>query len=295
VSDQFYRAFEDRYRGSRDTVKARLTRYLGFVEPVARRHPGASALDLGCGRGEWLEVLAGTRLQPLGVDLDDEMLDVARALGLPVAQADVLEYLESVPADSQAVVTAFHLVEHLPFTAVRHIVAESLRVLKPGGLLIMETPNPENIAVATCGFYLDPTHHHPIPPRLLYFVAEYHGFHRVKVVRLQESIELLQREVPTLCEVLQGASPDYAIVAQKKADTAVLADTEKQFAADYGLTLETLAARYDQGMQAKVREAEDHVALARREIDALVGSTSWKVTKPLRWLTGTIRALVKKG
>jgi O-antigen chain-terminating methyltransferase len=272
-----------------------LARYLDFIEPVARRHPGAGTLDLGCGRGEWLETLSGTGLQPFGIDVDVDMLDVCRAIGLPVVQGDAMDYLKDVESDSLAVITAFHLVEHLPFSSVRRIVAEALRVLRPGGLLIVETPNPENIAVATCEFYLDPTHIHPIPPNLLHFVAEYQGFHRVMIVRLQESAELQLRGAPTLCEVLQGASPDYAIVAQKAADVAILADVDSPFAQDYGLTLETLAARYDLAMQAKVRAAEREVAQARAEVDALVNSSSWKMTQPLRWLADTVRAWKEKG
>ena len=85
----------------------------------------------------------------------------------------------------------------------------------PGGLLIMETPNPENIVVATRNFYLDPTHQRPIPPMLLAFVAEYAGFARVKTLRLQESKELVNKGDVSLQDVFAGASPDYAVVAQK--------------------------------------------------------------------------------
>jgi O-antigen chain-terminating methyltransferase len=301
MSDQFYRAFEDRHRGSRDVIKGRLAPYLPFIQPLAEQYPGAPALDLGCGRGEWLEILATTGLSPLGVDQDEDMLDACRVLGLTACQGDAIEYLAALPDNSQAIVSAFHVVEHLSFDDLRKLAAEALRVLKPGGLLIMETPNPENIAVATCNFYLDPTHERPIPPDLLSFVAEYHGFQRVKIVRLQESTELAQCATPALKDVLQGVSPDYAVIAQKEANTDILAATHGVFDQEYGLTLETLSARYDLSTQLKVQHAEARVyqleaqaSQLEGQIHALVNSNSWKLTRPLRWVSEKLRFLVAK-
>ncbi|MGE9641913.1 class I SAM-dependent methyltransferase, partial [Escherichia coli] len=78
------------------------------------------------------------------------------------------------------------MVEHIGFANVQLLIEESFRVLKPGGLLILETPNPENIVVASSSFYLDPTHTQPIPNQLLAFLTEYTGFNRTKILRLQE-------------------------------------------------------------------------------------------------------------
>lgn len=308
MSDHFYRAFEDRHRGSRAIIKSRLAPYLPFVQPLAEQYPGAPALDLGCGRGEWLEVLAPTDLTPLGVDCDEDMLNVCHVLGLSVYQGDAIEYLCTLPVNSQAIVTAFHVVEHLSFGDLRKLVAEAVRVLKPGGLLIMETPNPENIAVATCHFYLDPTHRRPIPPALLSFVAEYHGFRRIKIIRLHESTELAQCEAPALKDIFQGVSPDYAVIAQKEAAADMLATTQMAFDQECGLTLETLSARYDVTTQLKVQQAEarvyqlefqaseleDQASQLAGQIYALVNSNSWKLTKPLRWVSEKLRFLVAK-
>ena len=82
MSDGFYRAFEERYRGSRELIKVRLTAYLPFVEPLLEAYPTAEAIDLGCGRGEWLELLAGSGFKPMGVDLDKAMLEACFELGL---------------------------------------------------------------------------------------------------------------------------------------------------------------------------------------------------------------------
>jgi len=259
MSDGFYRAFEERHRGSRELIKGRLAAYLPFVESLLEVFPVAATIDLGCGRGEWLELLAESGFKPVGVDLDKGMLEACLERGLQVEQGDALAYLSALPDESQVVVSAFHVVEHITFDHLRTLVAEALRVLKPGGLLIMETPNPENIVVATRNFYLDPTHQRPIPPMLLAFAAEYAGFARVKTLRLQESKELVNKDDVSLHDVFAGASPDYAVVAQKHATDDVLALTSDVFSIDYGLSLDNLLSRWDgrfERLETKAQQAE---------------------------------------
>lgn len=94
--------------------------------------------------------------------------------------------LQSQADQSLIALTGFHIAEHLPFEVLQLLVMHTLRVLKPGGLLILETPNPENVSVGTCSFYMDPTHNHPLPPPLLEFLPIHYGFNRAITVRLQE-------------------------------------------------------------------------------------------------------------
>lgn len=266
MSENFYRAFEDRHRGSRDLIKSRLRVYAPFIQPLKELDGEAKAIDLGCGRGEWLELITGLGFQPVGVDLDQGMLDACHELGLQVEQGEALSFIAALPDDSQSLVSAFHLVEHVTFEQLRALVSQALRVLKPGGLLIMETPNPENILVATKDFYLDPTHQRPIPPALLAFLPEYYGFARTKILRLQESRELADATHLTLENVLGGASPDYAVVAQKAATEHVMTQFDVPFSTEYGVSLETLATRYQQ--QADARFAQAGNAARKAEIQA---------------------------
>jgi 2-polyprenyl-3-methyl-5-hydroxy-6-metoxy-1,4-benzoquinol methylase len=284
MSDDFYSAFEDRRRGSRELIRSRLEFYLPFILPLCEQYPAAPALDLGCGRGEWLEVLAMAGFMPFGVDLDEGMLNACHDLGLPVSKYEAVSYLSTLPENSQAVVSAFHVVEHISFGQLRLLVSEALRVLKPGGLLILETPNPENIIVATRHFYLDPTHRHPIPPDLLSFVSEYSGFKRFKTLRLQESKELMEREALTLVDVLGGASPDYAVVAQKEADSALMTSTAAVFDQEHGLTLETLSARYDNALQLRIQQAEARTESLSQELAQVRASYSWRIEKSFRMM-----------
>lgn len=263
MSDSFYRSYEDRYRGSRDLIKSRLRAYADFIAPLAILYHPAVALDLGCGRGEWLELLGEAGFVASGVDLDEGMLAACRERALNVEMANAVSSLRALPNDSMALVSAFHLVEHIPFAEVQTLIREALRVLQPGGLLIMETPNPENLVVGASSFYMDPSHVRPVPPQLLEFVVEYSGFLRQKIVRLQESPQLHTAAPIGLINVLDGVSPDYAVVAQKSAAPDVLTQFDAPFQADYGIALAALAQRYEH--QQEQRRAELHVGLAQLE------------------------------
>ena len=236
MSDQFYRAFEEKFRGPRGLIQQRLEVYLPFVQPVCAAYPEALVLDLGCGRGEWLELLQKNGIAAMGVDLDTGMLEACQQINLKVQCQDALESLKQLQDGSASVVSAFHLVEHLPFDRVKDLVAECHRVLKPGGLLIMETPNPENFMVATHNFYLDPTHLRPIPPDLLAFVPEYLGYESVKILRLQETAGVKTHPNLSMLDVLTGASPDYAVVAQKAGHTALKQSLQALFDQAFGIS-----------------------------------------------------------
>jgi SAM-dependent methyltransferase len=266
MKKNFYRAFEDKYRGSRELITGRLQFYLPFIKPLVREFGRVPAIDLGCGRGEWLEVLLAAGLDARGIDLDECMLQACVDLGLPADKGEAIAHLRGLPSKSQAIVSAFHVVEHISFDALQELVSEAKRVLLPGGLLILETPNPENIMVATCSFYLDPTHQRPIPPNLLSFVAEHAGFERVKVIRLQESKELASKPDLLLEDVLGGVSPDYSVVAQKKGKKSTMTALEPVFSQDYGLTLGGLSSRYDAHMKGKL--GEDRLKLMQERFEA---------------------------
>lgn len=295
VDTNFYRAFEDRYRGSRELIKSRLTVYLPFIQPLKQLYKTCQGLDLGCGRGEWLELMQENEIHIQGVDLNQGMLDAARERDLNVILGDATESLKLLASESQMLVTGFHLIEHLPFELQQTLIREALRVLKPGGLLILETPNPENIVVGTSTFYLDPTHQRPIPSQLLSFMVEYSGFEKVKVIRLQEHSELVDNNAPTLLNVLNGTSPDYAVVAQKKAPEDQLSAFDSAFGREYGLTLEALAIQYDTQTIGKIQQAEIRVIEAETRLTCMQQSLSWRVTKPLRSLLNALRYASKFG
>lgn len=276
MTEQFYRAFEERLRGSRALIKERQTVYLPFIVPLKMLYASCPALDLGCGRGEWLEILRENGFEARGVDLDQGMLEGCDALSLPAEQGEALETLKLLADESLALISGFHIAEHMPFERLQQLVAEALRVLKPAGLLILESPNAENLVVGTNNFYLDPTHERPIPHLLLSFLTEYTGFARFKLLRLQEPPELAKAERVALMNVLASASPDYGIVAQKGAPAGQTALFDQAFEKEYGLALDTLARRYDDGLQGELerfrRQLEEAGARSREVETAFRGS-----------------------
>lgn len=260
MTQQFYRAFEDKHRGSHETIKQRLQVYLPFILPLRGLYEDCRALDVGCGRGEWLETLVENGFNATGVDLDEGMLEACKARNLPAEKADALVYLRSLPSESLCVLTGFHIVEHIPFGDLKLLVAEANRVLKPGGLLILETPNAENLIVGTQNFYLDPTHEKPIPHMLLEFLVTFCGFTRSKLLRLQENPSLAEKPNVGLMDVIGGASPDYAVIAQKDAEALDVSAFDKAFDAAYGLSLDELARRFEAAQAAQLSEMEQRLA-----------------------------------
>ena len=251
-STDFYRAFEERYRGSRDVIKERLKVYQPTLDAIKKCDHEAKALDLGCGRGEWLELLNEQNFNAFGVDLDEGMLEACQKRGLRAEKKDAIEYLEKLDDESLNIITGFHIAEHLPFETLQKLIKYSLRALKPGGILILETPNPENIVVAGNLFYLDPSHLRPIPPQLLSFSAEHSGFMRVKVLRLQEDEGIKTLSEPTLWDVLERSSPDYALLAQKEGPNEIIQSFDHVFDKELGLKPQDIAKRFDQSFERKI-------------------------------------------
>ena len=284
----FYRAFEEKHRGSRELIKSRLKTYLPFVLPFKDIYEECNMLDIGCGRGEWLELMSENGFNATGVDLDNGMLEACKELGLNAINKDALLTLQELPDESLVIVSGFHIAEHLPFETLLEIVKEAKRVLKPAGLLILETPNAENIFVGTFGFYADPTHKKPIYNELLTFMTEYSGYKRNKILRLQEPSELHKRKI-TIFDIYGGASPDYAVVAQKDADLNLLSLFDNEFSKNYGLSINTLCNRFEEGItnrfdniEAKAQSAEAKAQSAEAALNAIYASRSWKITAPYR-------------
>jgi O-antigen chain-terminating methyltransferase len=213
--DALYAAFEDQFRGPRDEVTRRLQVYIPILKEA---QISIDVLDLGSGRGEWLHLLSAEGIEGRGVDRNRILVEECRRLGLNVIEQDALAELRSLPPESLNAVTAFHLVEHLPFETLIKLLDEIARTLRPGGMLILETPNPENFMVGSCSFYADPTHRNPIPSQTLKFLLEARGFTGATVLKLrpwdEAKIDGDSEIVKRFNEYFYGA-PDYGIVARK--------------------------------------------------------------------------------
>lgn len=183
-----YFAFESRFRPE-ETVRERQQAY---VEILRNREP---VVDLGCGRGELVELLGAAGTRAYGVDLNADFVAAARERELDVRREDALAHLASLEASSLGGVVASHLIEHLPGDSIAHLVRLAFDRLADGGVLIVETPNPESLIAGSVNFHRDPTHVRPIHPETLEFLCESAGFARAEIRRLSPtpSAELLPR------------------------------------------------------------------------------------------------------
>lgn len=318
MTQNFYKEFEDRFRGSRETIKERLCSYLPLLEPLKTLYPEPYAIDVGCGRGEWLELLGENGFRSHGVDQDPQMLKSALEMGLSAEEGDAIAYLKNLPESSVALISGFHIAEHLEFDDLLQLIRYAHRSLLPGGLLILETPNPENLAVGSNTFYTDPTHKRPLPPALLSFLPEYEGFERSVIFRLNGNDYGADARI-SVFDVVTGASPDYAVVAQKKALPDVLALFDAELFKKRGFSMDELAIRSAQRLEAqdatiahlfekidhkekmihdlaeqveiRMNELKERFESVAAELGAVYSSRSWKITAPLRWGIGVLRSV----
>ncbi|MHC5745177.1 MAG: class I SAM-dependent methyltransferase [Nostoc sp.] len=217
--DAFYVAFEDQFRGSREQIGNRLKVYLPLIEEAKVGTPNSPILDVGCGRGEWLELLRESGYTAKGIDMNRVMQEQCQARKLDVLESDVIAYLQSLPDDSLGAVTGFHIIEHLEFPVLIKLLEEVVRVLKTEGIAIFETPNPKNLVVGACNFYSDPTHRNPVFPETIQFCLSFKGLSNVQLMYLNpvedSPFDKPDIESLTLNNWFFG-SRDYAVIGYKK-------------------------------------------------------------------------------
>ncbi|MGI9089284.1 MAG: methyltransferase domain-containing protein [Chthoniobacterales bacterium] len=179
--DAFYFSFENRFRGPRAEIKKRLEFYLPLIREADAGATARPVLDLGCGRGEWLELLQENGLSAVGVDLNRAMVAQCAQRNLFATEADAVAHLRQLDEGSCGAVTGFHVIEHLPLETLVDLIAEARRVLQPGGVAIFESPNCKNLTVGACNFNIDPTHRNPVFPETAEFILETQGFENIRL------------------------------------------------------------------------------------------------------------------
>jgi 2-polyprenyl-3-methyl-5-hydroxy-6-metoxy-1,4-benzoquinol methylase len=212
VASQFdYGRFAERFRGSEEYVKAGQQIYLPYFAECR------NVLDIGCGRGEFLEMMRDAKVPARGIDLGEESVATCRHKGLEAEVADLYVYLPNLTEASLDGIFCSQVVEHLPPERLPEMIKLCASRLTRNGVIAIETPNPECLAIFATHFYLDPTHHRPVPHPLLAFYLEEFGFGNIEVKRLAPALESMPSlaELPSdFREAFFGAL-DYAILAKK--------------------------------------------------------------------------------
>lgn len=210
---KFYYGFEEAFRGSEENTEEGLRVYLSLLHPE-----DGPIVDLGSGRGEWLELLREEGFGVKGVEINPYFAQKCREKGLVVEEGDVFSFLKNAGTSSIGAITAFHLIEHLEPLQRLKFLAEIQRVLRPGGLLILETPNPRNILVSAGDFWRDVEHARPVFPDTLSFMTEFVGFSDVKSYFFKEKrtalipcSDVVFKDLKDYIEV----SRDFAVSARK--------------------------------------------------------------------------------
>lgn len=206
-----YGRFAERFRGTEEYVKAGQQFYLPYFKDCR------SVLDIGCGRGEFLEMMRGACIPAKGIDLGEESVATCRHKGLDAEAADLYVYLENLPEASLDGIFCSQVVEHLPPERLPEMVRLCASRLQRNGVIAIETPNPECLAIFATHFYLDPTHHRPVPHPLLAFYLEEFGVGNIEVRKLSPAAESMP-SVKSLPEDFREAffgGLDYAILGKK--------------------------------------------------------------------------------
>lgn len=204
-SDGLYRRIEDSLRGSEAHVRSDVMHYVrlaGEHQPV---------LDVGCGRGEFLGACRDANIDARGVDTNERSVADLVQRGLKASLGAVPECFASLANESLGSVVAMHVVEHLPVDALFALFRESARVLRKGGLLIIETPNAESIAMSASDFWRDPTHLQPRHPAALTVLAREHGFSIDEARAVHElpegaKVPMLESDPPELQRVIHAVN-----------------------------------------------------------------------------------------
>ena len=217
-----YFGFENYFRGSREKIKETQKQYLPYFEGRS------NVLDLGCGRGEFLELLKECQIGGSGIDLYPEFVEYCNSRGLSVELGDAIEYLRK--QDKVDGIFAGQLIEHLSIGQIIEICELAYEKLEEGSYVILETPNPTSLAIYTNAFYVDPSHQKPVHPLTMQYLMKCAGFNAIEIcytdssrVPIQipelkgngiENFEAFNQSMQKVSDLLFG-SQDYAIIARR--------------------------------------------------------------------------------
>ena len=203
--------FADKFRGPEEYVRKNHEFYLPYFKGCKR------VVDLGCGRGEFLALLAEHGIAAQGIEYSEELTAYCRRASLNVERAEMFEFLGRAPEHSFDGIFCAQVVEHLDPARLPELIRLAHSRLAPGGVFIVETPNPECLAIFATHFYLDPTHTRPIPPALLAFYFEEFGFGQLETRRFAPATEATPA-LASLPEDVRSAlfgAQDYAVIGKR--------------------------------------------------------------------------------
>lgn len=216
--DKFYLEFENQFRGDQKTIRQRSIFYAELLKRQKIRYSIYPILDVGCGRGEFLEILKEYGFSSSGIDMNKDMVKEAKRKGLDASYSDAVTHLKKGGFRKYGAITGFHIIEHIPFEELITMFRAAYRSLHKNGIVVFETPNPENISVGSCNFYIDPSHLNPLPPALVEYTLKSVGFAEVEILYRNEANPKRKHYKDPMLEELSNrlyGPLDYAVVGYK--------------------------------------------------------------------------------
>lgn len=214
-----YFDFENHFRGSMKQIQEAQKIYVDYF----KGHK--NVIDLGCGRGEFLELLRENDIDAQGVELYGEFVEMCRLRKLNVTQADAIAFLKS--QKKVGGIFAAQLIEHISVGQLVTLCELAYAKLEEGGYVVLETPNPRSLSVFTNSFYMDPSHNKPVHPLTLQYIMEKAGFKETEIIYTSssrpaitiptiesENMDAFNHAMKQVEDILFG-SQDYAIVARR--------------------------------------------------------------------------------
>ncbi len=223
IEDVQYAGFENRFRGRDEQVKEQQKEYISYFKN------GGTVLDLGCGRGEFIELLESMEIKARGIDTNEQMIEICREKGLNCEKADILETLAQCEDNSLGGIFSSQVVEHLSPDYLKRMIETAYHKLSPSRFIILETVNPLSVFSLVQIYFLDLSHQQPIHPQTLSFLLKSSGFEDIQIKysapleneklktlpEKDEAASLLNENIDKINALLYAPS-NYAAVAQKK-------------------------------------------------------------------------------
>mgnify|MGYP001159566132 CR=1 FL=1 len=298
MDSDFYTEFENNFRGSREQIIHVLSNYDGLIDYILNIDNHPSLLDIGSGRGEWIQKCNAKGFKSIGLELDTKMVNDCKKLNLDIKQGDALSLLDDFSEDSFSIISAFHVIEHMNHKNIKELLVKSKRILKPKGLLILETPSIDNLIVSSKSFHIDPTHINPIHPDLLAFMITRTGFNKHKYYFINGG-PLQNSEPDSLTRIFNGVAQDLVLIASKSnlLDNSIFDDpnfikrdmrlgiTSLEAAIDFDNYSRNRYAQYDEAifiMRKKIIDLERQLQYLIRLYDKSLLSIFIKVLRRLK-------------
>ena len=242
--DSNYLEFENKFRGDSDSIREQFSCYNLLIEKVIADIKDPKFVDIGSGRGEWIQNWNKKIKDCYGLEINSKMVELTRDMGLTILQGDAITSLKEFSSSTISVITIFHLIEHLKYEELIELLSECYRILSPDGVLIMETPSIDNIIVSTNTFYIDHTHINHINPESLMFELDKIGYYHSKFFHIHGG-PMQNDKSSKITRILNGVAQDILFISTKEEQVSKKIFDKYEWLSDLQIGITTMQAAID--------------------------------------------------